>query len=506
MEIIMATNELNNEVATSTFATPEPTELERLQQRIADFKVNVTPQVAQFSQILMQQALQNPTKIEDLDAFVTIRNELKEGLDEYQTQLANANKRMVELTEKHNQQKQMELARVQQDLQDARNAERKRRKDAEERARQLEAVMASHGIRIDLDGDGQIGLQEGETAEPLDAEQQKSLKELLDESKAAVGGTSPAFARARSMNPEPSVSEELQSDLEPISTAPITSTPTVSISAAAGPDYGDAYSNPEIITTGYNAPFDTAGPDTAKPEVVLPVPTDAKGTEDFLKEVEVVDLSDEDTTEEPVEEVGFDANGTPTSDFDVPQSETTGTIGITKKPVISDSDNPAVIKAEVSKAQPLNVRIVPEEEIADFESRANGIKATDFPTTEHDESDDLEALKKVEEEEFEEVVVPTESELKGMTKSKIRAEALKLGFDTVSTKDSKTEMITQFTLATEQFINDLQDSGEFVSANEEGEDNEISASSGEVSSSSNEEGEDNETEDTTDVRDGGYFN
>ena len=346
--------------------------------------------------------------------------------------------------------------------------------------------MASHGIRIDLDGDGQIGLQEGETAEPLDAEQQKSLKELLDESKAAVGGTSPAFARARSMNPEPSVSEELQADLEPISTAPITSTPTVSISAAAGPDYGDAYSNPEIITTGYNAPFDTAGPDTAKPEVVLPVPTDAKGTEDFLKEVEVVDLSDEDTTEEPVEEVGFDANGTPTSDFDVPQSETTGTIGITKKPVISDSDNPAVIKAEVSKAQPLNVRIVPEEEIADFESRANGIKATDFPTTEHDESDDLESLKKVEEEEFEEVVVPTESELKGMTKSKIRAEALKLGFDTVSTKDSKTEMITQFTLATEQFINDLQDSGEFVSANEEGEDN--------------------ETEDTTDVRDGGYFN
>ena len=484
MEIIMATDELNSEVGTSTFAAPEPTELERLQERIKNFKVNVTPAVAQFSQILMQQALEKPTKIEDLDAFITIRNELKEGLDDYQLQLTNAQSRMVQLTEEHNQQKQMELARIQQDLQDARNAERKRRKEAEERARQLEAVLASHGISIDLDGDGQIGLQEGETAEPLDAEQQKSLKELLDESKAAAAVTtvstpSKAWERARAVNPEPSVSEELQSDLEPISTAPITSTPTVSISAATGTDYGDAYSNPEIIT-GY---------DTAKPEIVLPVPTDAKGTDEFLKEVEVVDLSDEDTTEEPVEEVGFDANGTPTSDFDVPQSETTETFTVGSKPVISDSNNPAVIKAEVSKAQPLNVRIVPEEEIADFESRANGIKATDFPTTEHDESDDLEALKKVEEEEFEEVVVPTESELKGMTKSKIRAEALKLGFDTVSTKDSKAEMIAQFTLATENFISDLQDSGEFVSASE-----------------TDSEGESNETDSDDDVRDGGYFN
>jgi len=76
-----------------------------------------------------------------------------------------------------------------------------------------------------------------------------------------------------------------------------------------------------------------------------------------------------------------------------------------------------------------------------------------------------------------------------MTKSKIRAEALKLGFDTVSTKDSKAEMIAQFTLATENFISDLQDSGEFVSASE-----------------TDSEGEADETESGDDVRDGGYFN
>ena len=50
-------------------------------------------------------------------------------------------------------------------------------------------------------------------------------------------------------------------------------------------------------------------------------------------------------------------------------------------------------------------------------------------------------------------------------------------------------MIAQFGLATEEFISDLQDSGEFVSASE-----------------TDSEGEADETESGDDVRDGGYFN
>ena len=49
-------------------------------------------------------------------------------------------------------------------------------------------------------------------------------------------------------------------------------------------------------------------------------------------------------------------------------------------------------------------------------------------------------------------------------------------------------MIAQFSLATEEFISDLQVSGEFISASESGE------------------GEGNETDSGDDVRDGGYFN
>ena len=303
--------------------------------------------------------------------------------------------------------------------------------------------------------------------------------------KRQVSTPSKAWERARAVNPEPSVSEQMQDELEPIGARQTVSTETVPVEdfARDGHTYADTYSNPETITTT------TLG--SGKDTITLDVPEDAKGTDEFLKEVDTVD--DVDGDQEAIDtftdeggSVGYDANGSPTSDFAVPNlpagdEPTPSPFTVGSKPVISDSNNPAVIKAEVGKTKPLNVRIVPEEEIADFEARAAASQI------EYDESDDLEAAKKVEEE-FEEVVVPTESELKGMTKSKIRAEALRLGFNTVSTKDSKAEMIAQFSLATEEFISDLQDSGEFISASESGE------------------GEGNETDSGDDVRDGGYFN
>ena len=47
-------NKVNTEVDT-TFAQPVPekTELERLQERIANFKVNISPTVAQLAQVLI---------------------------------------------------------------------------------------------------------------------------------------------------------------------------------------------------------------------------------------------------------------------------------------------------------------------------------------------------------------------------------------------------------------------------------------------------------------------
>ena len=426
----MSNDKVNHNVEPTTFAQPVPekTELERIQERIANFKVQISPTVAQLAQVLMNQSLQNPTKPEDLDGYVQVRNELKLGLDEYQQQLTNAQSRMAQLQQEHEIAKSTELARKENDLIAARDGERKRRKTAEEKARQLEAVLASHGINIDLDGDGKVGLNVGEHVDTLDAEQQVTLKKLLDESKAAVGGTSRAFEQARAKNPLP---------------------PTHPA------DGGEHFTE-----------------DPALAEKVEETKKSFKEWDEYANEA-----SDEN---------GVIASGTTTAEFeeevaevnsvyDTPAYDDPVTPDYGSKPVISDTNQPDIIEEELAKAEqtesekmqdelepiiPPNVRMVEEDDIAEFE--------TPPPT---------------EEEETVEVTIPTESELKGMTKSKIQSEALTLGFTGVTTKDSKSKMIENFVTATEKFISDLQDSGEFVSLQEDGE----------------------EDENPSDDRDGGYF-
>jgi len=378
----MVDKNVNNEVESSAFTPPEKTELERLQERIANYKVQITPSVAQMAQLLMTQALQQPTKPEELDGYITVRNELNEGLEDYKTQVENAQKRVQQLTLEHEQQKQIELARREQDLIAARDSERKRRKTAETELQKLEAVLASHGINIDLDGDGEVGVP-------------KTLKQAKEQQSK---GVSPAFAKARALNPIP-------------------------------PDPLESWEAPTIKEEVEDETL----------TITLPVGEDALGTADFEKEVEQVATMDSDS--EPV----------------------------SNKPVITDSNAPSVIEEELAKEDPVvetptedggpKVRLVEEDDIAEFETP---------PASDDDE--------------LVEVTIPTESELKGMTKSKIQSEAIALGFDNVTTKSSKTKMIADFVEATESFIADLQDSGEFVSARDE-----------------------DETEDSSDDRDGGYF-
>ena len=426
----MSNDKVNHNVEPTTFAQPVPekTELERIQERIANFKVSISPTVAQLAQVLMNQSLQNPTKPEDLDGYVQVRNELKLGLDEYQQQLTNAQSRMAQLQQEHEIAKSTELARKENDLIAARDGERKRRKTAEEKARQLEAVLASHGINIDLDGDGKVGLNVGEHVDTLDAEQQVTLKKLLDESKAATGGVSRAFEQARAKNPLPPTHPADGGEHFTEDPALAEKVEETKKSFKEWDEYANAASDENgVIASGTT-------------------------TEEFNEEVEEVN-----------------------SVYDTPAYDDPVTPDYGSKPVISDTNQPDIIEEELAKAEqtesekmqdelepiiPPNVRMVEEDDIAEFE--------TPPPT---------------EEEETVEVTIPTESELKGMTKSKIQSEALTLGFTGVTTKDSKSKMIENFVTATEKFISDLQDSGEFVSLQEDGE----------------------EDENPSDDRDGGYF-
>lgn len=88
----------------------------------------------------------------------------------------------------------------------------------------------------------------------------------------------------------------------------------------------------------------------------------------------------------------------------------------------------------------------------------------------------------VEEEEYEEITIPSEAELNSMNKADILQSAEELGFENVNVADTKKVMIQNFVADSNAFIQSLEDSGDLVSANVEGEE-----------------------DDTVDRQDGGYF-
>ena len=73
------------------------------------------------------------------------------------------------------------------------------------------------------------------------------------------------------------------------------------------------------------------------------------------------------------------------------------------------------------------------------------------------------------EEEYEEIVIPSETELKRMKKNQINELAKDFEF-VVKMTDTKAKMIEDFLSQVDEYITELQESGEFVSANVEDED------------------------------------
>lgn len=437
--------EKNIETSATTFAQesatpPEKTELEKVQERIANYKVGITPQVAQFSSVLLENQLKNGlVKSADLEAYVQIRDELNTGIADYQQSLQVAQRQIAELQEQHALQKQAEIAQREQDLRTARDDERKRRKSVEDKLAQMEAVLKSHGISMDLNNDGIVGLSEGQEQRNLTPEELAEVNRLMQESSAATeivetptedgGPTEPkkpsrAFEMARAMNPiteDKEFSEKVEETKQSFK------------------EWDEANTEP-----------------TEVPTIELPVPEDAKGTEEFDTAVEEVAKANENVPFQPVEEELRVAEEDTETEPTLPQSQTSA-------PIITGGNAPSLrqtisngesVEAPVKTGQ--KVRMIEEDDIADLSTQ---------------------------EEEYEEVTIPTPSELEALTKSKIKVEANKLGF-TVDLKDSKEDMISSFATQTEEFIASLQDEGTFVSASETDEE---------------------DTNEKDDVRDGGYF-
>lgn len=434
-------DEVKSEFAQQVVEPPQKSEFELVQERITNYTIPVTPNNAQTISSILELGLSKGNfKLSELDSLVSIREEVNKGLIEYQTQVQVAQRRLQELQEE-------ETARIVKEREDAQNElfnkmteERQNRKKAEEELRlvkaQLEALSNVQGnvTSAPITSGGNAPSVTGEKPEPN-----------LQPKPKVPGKTSPAFAVARALNP---VKEE-----EPIS--------------------NDSEFNAKVEETKKS--FKEW--EESQEEIVLDVPEDAKGTEDFFKEVAKVEeeseelIPEEDFDEEEqnfLDEELDDAEGEfkyedlgedlPVDELKVAEEDTT-----TQPTFPITGGNAPNLKGQVSAPQKVSAVYDSEEEL---------LKSV---------QDKIDAKKQQEEEEYDEIVIPSSDELENMTKKQIQSAGKELGFK-LSTTDTKDVMIQSFLEQTQEFIQDLQDSGEFVSASDEGDDDK-----------------------NDDVRDGGYF-
>ena len=453
---------------TSTFSegmTSEPiiSEVERIQNRVANSRVHLTPAAAQAVLGTVELALQNGLfKIADMDAVVTIREEIQKGIIDHNTTVATAQKQLeaAQLKDAHNLQMEQEAQRERerQLLID----ERILRKNTQNRLAQMEAVLLKAGVSVDLDGDGTVGLPAGVQAETLTTSESQRVAEILRtdapapvlEPVAPVAGN--AMRLARSLNP---VGAE-----QPIVPLDTPQSHTV-IPSPVEMNKEPISENEEFVEQVESAKKSFAEFVEPKEVILEPttiIPEDANtSTEDFLEEVELVatmndfeedqmemDLIDEEQFNASFENDKVEYEDTLLDMPNVTEEHSTLDIGYeSSKPIVSGGNAPN-LKATVPTAPSVTAPVLGENDVV--------LKTSDIRIFE-------EELPSVEEEEYEEISIPSPSELKSLTKNGILQEAKKLGFELTGTKS---QMIEQFTEQTEAFIAQLQEDGDFLSASD----------------------------------------
>jgi hypothetical protein len=421
--------------------TEELTESDRIRKRITEFKSSLNPNVLGVISLMIDNQLKSGMlKPADLDAIVVLREEINAAQIEYNTQIQNAQKRLADLAEMDQAEQIAKQEAAIQAIKNGETAERQRRKEAELKLANMEAVLLSHGISMDLNADGKIGLQSGQTATQLTAEEQAQVDAMVQVEKdniatAPVQPSEPkepsrAFQMARMVNP---VVEET-----PIS------------------NDGDFVEKVEETKKAFK--------DFVAEEPTTDFTPSGTTTESFLDEVDRVNEvaeADEEISDEDYAPVRQElADGVYIEERETPEPAPSPSA-----PVISNSQRPDEPSLDIGYEEP-------KESIPTYDTEEDMLAAA---------QEKLDNAKVEEEEEYEEVTIPSESELKAMTKAAILEQGNMLDF-VLDTKDTKAVMITSFLTQVDEFIASLQESGEFVSAEDD-------------------EGEN----DNPNIQDGGYF-
>lgn len=422
-------DEVKSEFSQQIVEQPQLSEYQLVQQRIQNYTIGITPNNAQTISTILEMGLQKGNfKLSELDSLVAIREEVGKGLIDYNTQVQVAQRRLQELQEEETANIVAEREKEQQELLDNMAGERQRRKSAEERLSNMEAVLLSHGISMDLNADGKIGLVEGQKQVDLTDDEKAQVNSIVQVEKDNIatqpnlqpkpkvpGKTSPAFAVARAMNP---VVEEPK---QPV-------------------------------------------------ELELDVPTDAKGTKEFFEEVDRVEseVDELDQVEmDLIDEEQFNESFVSEEDFTEEEKdfldEELSEEDIVEELKVAEEDTTTEPTFPITGGNAPNLKgqiPAPQKVSAVYDSEEELLKAV---------QDKIDAKKEEEvEEEYDEIVIPSSDELEGMTKKKIEEVSKGLGFN-VSTKDTKEDMIQSFQDQTTKLIEDLQDSGEFVNSTEQGD-------------------------------------
>lgn len=446
----------------STFAeqvVEERSEFQQIQDRIQNYKITTSPQVAQLNQALLAQHLASgKAQLDDLDGLITVRNELKQGLGDYQQAVVHAQKRLSELAEEEQIKKQEELAAREQAHNQKLADERQLRKSLQDRVKILEAQLeALSGVQGNIAPQPHIDdAYDADLSGTTLSRREQVLQDPVEASKPK----SKAWDMVRATRPD-ATTTSIDEQMKELAELELDDEDT-------GEEEG------KLVYGGFD------------------IPEDAKGTDDFLAEVERVEAEQEALEkseeekefvksifeEEEVSDLGEDL---PVEDLRVAEEDTTTTPNFSK-PVVSGGNAPN-LKAVVSDTPRVTAPIEeePKKVIPSYDSEEELLAAAQAK---------IDAQQEEVEEEFEEISIPDLEELQAMRKLDILAQGEVLGFE-LDSKLSKAELIEQFQTSVEAFVEQLKEDGEFVQVKE-----------GEEFDFANEEKED---DDKTDVRDGGYF-
>ena len=350
---------MNEENKTFAEQVVEPTESERIRERIANYKAQISPQSVQIAQLLLEQHLKaGLVKTSELDAIIMLRDDLNKASIDYRTMMESNQKRLQQLAEEE----QANLLQKQQEVKKAEEAklvdERTLRKNLQDKLAIAEAKLeALSGV-------------EGNVAETPSVEIANPQINYGKEEKKPTR----AFELARAKNPEPKVSDDAMK--------------------RAHEELDEFNAKVEATKKSFKEWEEENGEAMAE----------GTTTESFLDEVEKVE---------------------------------------------KESSAPVISKAQVNEEQAENI-VADEVDV-------------------------------VEEEEYEEIVIPSRTELNRMKKNQINELAKDFEFS-VKMTDTKAVMIDSFLSQVDEYITELQESGDFVSATTDDEDG-----------------------DTDNIKDGGHF-